>query len=159
MTKLYIFLIGLVLAATAAIAQTYPVAFWPNINVGSDAVPVVQYGVGSVPAKYATPGQISAVWTYNNLGVATSGNTYAYAHNQVNYFMQPSGTLAAVTLTTEATPSDGQRECFLSTQTTTSLTWNANTGQSINGAPSAGVANTPICIQYAAATATWYRAP
>jgi hypothetical protein len=159
MNKLLLILAALALAVTAAFAQTYPPAYWPTIGVTADAVPVIQGGVGTTPAKYATPAQISGVWQYTNLGVATTGNTYAFAHNQVNMIMQPSGTLAAVTLTTDSNPSDGQRECFLSTQTTTSLTWNAASGQTMNNAPTAGVAMTPICMQYVLANATWYRAP
>jgi hypothetical protein len=122
-----------------------------------DLIPLAVHGVGAALQAFATPGQISSAASYVNLGAATTGNTYTFAKGQMFMLMQPAGTLAAVTLVTEANPSDGQRECFVSTQTTTSLTWNASTGQTMGATITAGVANTPICILYTAATATWLR--
>lgn len=147
---------ALVLGTGIAVAQYTPPAPVVNVNP-TDLVPVIVKGVATVQSQFANPTQIAGAPGYQNLGVITTGNTYTFGHAVVNMFAQPSGTLAAVTLTTEASPSDGQRECFLSTQTTTSLTWNANTGQSINGAPTAGVANAGACMTYVASSATWYR--
>lgn len=130
----------------------------PTVHQG-DLVPVVPNGQPSAQGQYANPAQISGAPGYVNLGVATTGNSYTFAKAQTNMFMQPAATLAAVTLVTEPNPSDGQRECFLSTQTTTALTWTANTGQTMGSTITAGVANTPLCIEYQLSAATWYRAP
>ena len=92
-------------------------------------------------------------------GAVSTAFTFTFGNTQTNYIIRPAGTLATGTLTAAPNPADGQRECFLSTQTQTALTWNANTGQSISGAPTAGVANTAVCMVYEAAAATWYRSP
>lgn len=157
MKKLLAFVgvIGLI-GAGVALAQSYPPPQVSNVGT-TDLIQIVPNGNPSVGNQYATPQQIAGVPGYVNLGVATSGNTYTYTNSQIFMLMQPSGTLAAVTLTTAPNPSDGQRECFLSTQTTTSLTWNANTGQTMGPTITAGVANTAICITYVKSSATWIR--
>lgn len=141
-----------------ALAQVYPVPLLPYFAPSTDLVQVVQGGVPNAAARYVYAGQLSGALLYQNLGVITTGNTYTFASGQGYILAQPAGTLAAVTLVTEANPSDGQKECFISTQTTTSLTWSANTGQSISGAPTAGVAQTAACMIYVKSVATWYRA-
>lgn len=115
-------------------------------------------GMEVVGHQYATAAQINGVIGYQDLGAATTGNTYTFLKGQSQITMRPAGTLGAVTLTTEVSPGDGQVECFFSTQTTTSLTWTASTGQTIGSdAPSAGVANTRQCLQYELLTLTWHR--
>lgn len=118
-------------------------------------------GVSASTNVYASGPQIAGAPGYVNLGAATTGNSYTFAKAQVDMFMQPAGTLAAVTLVTEPNPSDGQRECFLSTQTTTALTITANSGQTMGtgAAPTAGVANVPLCITYQLSSASWLRSP
>jgi hypothetical protein len=157
------FLAGLAAAALlaiglspAALAQTLPKV----VNVG--ATDVFNDVVGGSPkagSVYATAAQIAGVPGYTNLGAATTGNTYTFGNSTTDIFMQPAGTLAAVTLTAAANPGDGQRECFLSTQTTTALTWNANTGQTIANAPTAGVAMVPACMTFVASLSEWLRSP
>jgi hypothetical protein len=147
---------ALALAGGYAIAQTYPVAILPTLSPSTDVTNVVPGGVPQAQAQYAHLGQISGAILYQDLGVATTGNTYTYTSGQKVIFMRPSATLGAVTLVTESNPSDGQVECFTSTQTTTSLTWTAATGQTMNPTITAGVANVPICLIYEKASATWY---
>lgn len=152
------FPVGLCLAGIAGFAVAQ-VTLPKVASIGTtDLVQILPGGVPSAGNQYVIAGKIAGVPLYVDLGAATTGNTYTFAAGQKNMIMRPAGTLAAVTLVTEAAPSDGQEECFLSTQTTTSLTWNANTGQSISGAPSAGVANTRVCMLYNKTAATWYRA-
>ena len=139
-----------------ALAQTYPPPVTPTIGT-TDLFPNVVGGAPQPGNFYSSAAQIAGVPGYVNGGVAVTAFTYTFGNSVTSYFIQPAGTLATGTLTTAANPSDGQRECFLSTQTQTALTWNANTGQTINNAPTAGVAFTPICITYSKATATWYR--
>lgn len=155
--------VGGIVVAGLLMAQTFPsntvvLPLVPNVSQG-DYVQVLPGGQAYVGNKYAPAGQVAGSPSYVNGGVATTGFSYTFANGQVNYFIQPAGTLATGTLTTEPNPGDGKRECFLSTQTQTALTWSANTGQSISNAPTAGVAMTPICITYSAASATWYRSP
>lgn len=150
---------GLAGYSIVAAAQTPPPAV-STLTPSKDLVQVLPLGQATPNNSYANPGQIAGAPLYTNGGVASTAFSVTFGAGVTNYFIQPAGTLATGTLTTQASPvTDGQRECFLSTQTQTALTWNANTGQSINGAPTAGVANTPICIQYQASNATWYRAP
>lgn len=158
--------IGLV-SFGAAVAQTQSPALSsqnlvipqvPTIGT-TDLFQDVVNGYPTAPSSYATAAQIAGVPGYVNGGAVVTAWTFTFANSQTSYFVQPAGTLATGTLTTAANPSDGQRECFLSTQTQTALTWSANTGQTINSAPTAGVANTPICITFAKASATWFRSP
>ncbi len=70
------------------------------------------------------------------------------------------GTITTSTITTEPNPTDGKRECYVLDQTTTTLTWTANTGQTVSTTIRAsGVASVPTCIFYNATTATWYQGP
>lgn len=141
----------------AAYAQySLPIVF-PNAG---DAVQVLPFQLPAAGNKYASVGSAAGTWTYVNGGAQTTGFSVTFVNGQVSYFIQPAGTLATGTLTTEPNPGDGKRECFLSTQTQTALTWTANTGQTIaSSVPASGVANSPRCIQYSSATATWYSAP
>jgi hypothetical protein len=129
-------------------------------NVGTtDLFADVVNGVPSANTRFATAAAIAGVPGYvNGLAVLTAW-TFTFGNTQTTYFIQPAGTLATGTLTTAPNPADGQRECFLSTQTQTALTWSANTGQTMVNAPTAGVAMTPICMTFSLATASWYRSP
>ncbi len=155
--KKYLFLlaaVALTFVGGAIAASTVPIVS----TVGTaDLVQIIPGGIATAQRYFAYPQQIAGAPAYQNLGAATTGNTYVFGNYTTNMIAQPAGTLAAVTLTAAANPSDGQVQCFTSTQTTTSLTWNANTGQSISGAPTAGVANTQACMIYVKSAATWYR--
>jgi len=141
----------------AAIAQ---VATPKVVSVGTaDLIPVVPNGQPSARTSYATAAAINGVQGYVDGGAVATAFTYTFTNTQTNYIIRPAGTLATGTLTAAPNPGDGQRECFLSTQTQTALTWNANTGQSISNAPTAGVANTAVCMVWEAAANTWYRSP
>lgn len=139
-------------------AQSAAVALSGRISP-DDAFPYVLHGVPSARTLYTTPGAISGTPVYSNGGAQLTAWTHTMGDTEVNFFIQPAGTLATGTLTTAANPGDGQRECFLSTQTQTAITWTANTGQSLANAPTAGVAMTPQCMTYQKSAATWYRSP
>ena len=131
--------------ATLAIAQT---TIPTVVNIGpSDLVGIVKGGNASAPTQFATSDQ----------GVLATAQSLTFGNSTQLIIARSSGTIAALTLTAAAAPGDGQVECYLNTQTTTAITWNANTGQSITGAPTAGVAATQACMIYEAAAATWYR--
>jgi hypothetical protein len=151
--------VAALLVAGAVLAQTFSVPLITTLAPSADVVQVLPSAIPTAQNKYVVSGLVAGAPLYQNLGVITTGNTYTFTHGVQRMFAQPAGTLAAVTLTTEASPNDGQIECFTSGQTTTSLTWNANTGQTINSSAgiSAGVANTAICLQYSVAAASWFR--
>ena len=162
MTKARLF--GII--ATLAVAFGIPLAFSqaplvPQVpNVGTaDLFQDVVNGTPTAQGFYATAAAINGVPGYVNGGAVLTAWTFTFGNTQTSYFIQPAGTLATGTLTTAPNPGDGQRECFLSTQTQTAITWTANTGQTLANAPTAGVAMTPQCMTYSRATATWYRSP
>lgn len=73
--------------------------------------------------------------------------------------LNPAGTLATGTITMPATPFDGMMVRVSTTQTITSLTVSANTGQSISNAVTTLAAGGRLGYIYRAANATWYIDP
>lgn len=71
--------------------------------------------------------------------------------------INPAGTLATGTVLLPATPLDGQQASIISTQTQTALTVTAATGDTVNNAPTALVALTPVKLGYRLSDKTWYR--
>lgn len=69
--------------------------------------------------------------------------------------LTPAGTLASGTITTPPAPTDGEIISIVSSQTVTSLTLTANTGQTINTGVTSLVANAAPSYQYNAATGVW----
>jgi hypothetical protein len=88
--------------------------------------------------------------------VSTTGFSYTFAAGTTNLVMNPAGTLATGTITMPAAPSDGMTITFSSSQAITALTVNANTGQSIVGAPTALLAGGSAIIIYRLSNTTWY---
>lgn len=163
MTKSVRALASVAVAALAAMgvafAQTsITIPTLQNVDPVHDLFNDVVRGQPKAGNQYVTGGQISGTNAYHNGGVASTAFTYTFAAGEKYFLIQPAGTLATGTLTTEAHPGPGQQECFFSTQTQTALTWTANTGQTMDSsAPSAGVASTLQCIIYDSAKTTWYR--
>jgi hypothetical protein len=87
----------------------------------------------------------------------TTGFSQTIANTTIFYIIEPAGTLASGTVTMPASPVDGQHVSILSTHTITSLTINANTGQSIKNVPTTMTANTSVSWIYKTSTTTWYR--
>ena len=88
--------------------------------------------------------------------VSTTGFSYTFAAGTTVLVMNPAGTLATGTITMPAAPADGMTISFSSTQTITALTVNANTGQSIVGAPTVLPANQAGGYVYRLSNTTWY---
>ena len=158
------FLLGgisaLVLAfAGFAIGQTVNVPKVTSVSP-TDLFQDVVNGAPQAGNIYATAAQIAGVEGYKNLTSAVNGTGdpgYTFTSGVVNAFAHGSGTIGTVTLTTEASPGDGQRECWWADQTTTTLSWTANTGQTIDSNKhGAGVQYISNCITYSAATKAWY---
>lgn len=87
---------------------------------------------------------------------STTGFSYTFAAGTNVLVMNPAGTLATGTVTMPAAPADGMTITFSSTQTITALTVNANTGQTLVGAPSSLGANSSASFVYRLANTTWY---
>lgn len=86
----------------------------------------------------------------------TTGFSYTFAAGVNVLVMNPAGTLATGTITMPASPADGMTITFSSTKTITALTVNANTGQSIVGAPTVLPANQAGAYVYRLSNTTWY---
>lgn len=143
------------LFALAAFAQSVPLP--SALPLGPlDQVQIIKNGQPSAQSQYAPVGAVSGVQAYQNLGVIVTAQTFAVSAGVTNVFAQPAGTLAAVTLTAPANPSDGQYICFTSTQTTTALTLAPNSGQTVVNGTVAGVANAATCWTFVRPSNTWY---
>lgn len=145
------------LGGAAVIAQVIPVPQVATVGT-TDLIQIIPNGQPTAQSVYTTPASIAGVpgYVYN---VPVTAFSLTYAKGQTNMALNPAGTLATGTLTTEANPSDGQRECVLSTQTQTALTVTANTGQTIVNGPTALVANVPVCWTFVKSLAAWERSP
>jgi hypothetical protein len=158
-------LLAVGLISAYALAQTPPgntTISVPKVQtVGpTDLFQDVVAGIPQVGNQYATAGQIAGVPQYVYT-VPLTGFSLTFGNSQLYYILNPAGTLATGTITMAPNPADGQRECIVSEQTQTAITFTANTGQTISTAPTiptALVAGTPVCYTWVAAQATWYKA-
>lgn len=90
-----------------------------------------------------------------------TGFSITIANGIQTLLLDPAGTLATGTITMPSAPADGQVVEVTSSQTITSLTVSANTGQSIKNAPTALTVSTTGSMgykfKYRGANTTWYR--
>lgn len=86
-----------------------------------------------------------------------TGFTYTVPGNVTALILTPAGTIATGAITLPANPYDNYPFRCISSQTVTTLTVNANTAQSIVGAPTTVGAAAPFEVFYNLATASWYR--
>lgn len=119
-------------------------------------VMVIARGAGTYNCILMAP-QPAAIYQY---AAPSSGNSITINDGTQMLVLDPAATLATLTVTMPAHPSDGQRVGLSSTQAVTTLTLNANAGQSFAanaglGTLTAGSAGASWL--YRAATATWYR--
>jgi hypothetical protein len=157
--------IGL-LAAVGAFAIAGVVALAQVINPPitpvnqNDVVQVVKAGQGTAQSVYAYAGTIGGTVQYQ-YSVPVTAFTITAANGTTFVLINPAGTLGTGTLTTPASPGDGQSLCMMSSQTQTALTVTANTGQTMASYGGATVtaltANTPVCWFYIANQANWVR--
>jgi hypothetical protein len=144
------------LVAGYVVAQVIVVPQVTTLNPNNDVVQVIPNGAPAANEVYATPALLTNVYGYNK-SVPLTGATFTFGKNVTYASINPAGTIAAYTITLAANPSDGARNCLFSTQIVTSLTVNANTGQSINSAASAMTANGTVCYIFSLSNATWDR--
>jgi hypothetical protein len=138
-----------------ALAQTITAPGIIHVNPADLFLDVVN-GQPTAQGVYARADQISSQWAYKDLGTITTDPAYTVTDGVVQVFGHSSGTVTAVTITTPATPGDGRRVCYYNDHTTTTLTFTAATGQTIDAnVVAAGVANIPACIIFNATTLAW----
>lgn len=140
--------------ASAAAAQSAPTQVL-QIHP-TDLIQVLPYGIPQPVWVFASPAQLTSQYGYVK-NVPLTGFSLIFGNAQSYLGLNPGGTLAAGTVTLAPAPSDGARECIFSTQTITSLTVSANSGQSINNAVTTLSANTGACYLYSASNLTWDR--
>jgi hypothetical protein len=139
-----------------ALAQAVPVPQVAAVNATADLIQVIPGGVPAAASKYGTVAQVTAISGYKDLGTITTDPAYTATTGVWNVFGHATGTITAVTLTAPASPGDGQRLCYWADQTTTTLTFTANTGQTIDASVlAAGVAKVSQCITYSSTTKAW----
>jgi hypothetical protein len=139
----------------ALIAQTITAPGVIHVNPADLFLDVVN-GQPTAQGVYARADQISSQWAYKDLGTITTDPAYTVTGAIVNIFGHSTGTVTAVTITTPVNPGDGRRICYYNDHTTTTLTFTASTGQSIDSnVVAAGVANIPACIVYNATSTVW----
>ena len=86
---------------------------------------------------------------------ATNALTLATLTNVNTYFTGTAGASFAITLPASNSSLDGVKYVVMSPATRSTTTW-ASAGASVVGAPATLTANTPVCLQYSHANATWY---
>ena len=86
----------------------------------------------------------------------TTGFSYTFAAGTQVLVMNPAGTLATGTITMPAAPADGMVISASSTKAITALTVNANTGQTINNAPTTLIAGGSLSFVYRASSTSWF---
>jgi len=136
--------------------QPIPVPYLGN-TTQTDAIPDVPGGRPNAQQYFVTPGQIAGApsYVYN---VPVTAFALTFANNQDWFILNPAGTLATGAVTFAPNPSDAQRECVVSSQIVTAMTFTANTGQTVVGAPTALAVGTAVCFTYVQSLATWFKA-
>jgi type IV secretory pathway TrbL component len=164
MRKIAVYLASAVLFVVGgfaiALAQTVIIPTVTNVAV-ADLLQVIVGGAPSAGNTYGTAGKVTHTESYVNGGTITTDPAYTFASGVTNWLGHKASGLTTGTFTTEAAPKDGNRECVWLDQTTTTLTWTANTGQTVDStiAHAAGIANVPNCITFQASNSTWYASP
>ena len=170
MKKLAIALLALLGSAGVSYAQTptgLPVGTAvPKVATinASDLFEDVINGQPQAQSYYVTAGQIAGIKAYNYV-VPLTAFTLTVPNGVEIEYINPAGTLATGAFTMMASPGDGQRTCFESSQTQTAVTVSANT--TVNpaqvlasyglGAVTAMTANTQYCYFYIASQSAWVR--
>lgn len=143
------------LFALAAVAQTISIPQQSSVG-SSDLIQVIPNGNPRVGNVYVKPAQLTSQSGYYKSAPAT-GFTFTFGNSQSFAAFAPSTTLSTGTVTLAPSPSDGARECIFTTNTITTLTVSANTGQSINNAVTTLSANTNACYLFSLSNLTWDR--
>lgn len=87
----------------------------------------------------------------------TTGTSITIGDAISNLILKHTATIATLTVILPAAPVNGQIVTVSTRSTVTTLTLNANTGQTRYGAPTTITATTPVSFIYETATLSWYR--
>lgn len=87
----------------------------------------------------------------------TTGTTVTINDNAAALILKHTATIATLTIVLPANPVNGQIVRIGTRSTVTTLTLNANTGQTRYGNPTTITATTPVAFIYETATLSWYR--
>lgn len=122
----------------------------------TDLIQVYRYNTAEI--TYAAPFQLTNVYGYYKAGAVATSFNYQFGANVTYAQFAPSGALAQGYVYLAASPSDGARNCFVSTQTVTAVTlYKGATAQTLNNAITAMTANINYCYMYSLSNATWDR--
>lgn len=130
--------------------------YWNTGSATSDdngVTTIVPNGSGSGAWTRLTS-SVSVPYAYQ---VPTSGFSITIPNGVSALILSPAATLAAGIIKMPAVPLDGQIIKLSSTQTITTLTLQANTGQLIKSTITTLTANTPVGFIYNLALSTWFR--
>lgn len=120
---------------------------------GSEQTAWVQTQNGSGVTVSPTVAQVLAAGY--SLQAPAAGFSITVPTHCTGLFLNPGATLASGTVTMEATPEDGQRLTITSTQTVTTFTLAAATGQTVLGGVTTLTALTPVRYRYIGQIKTW----
>ena len=87
----------------------------------------------------------------------TTGTSITISDAIAALILKHTATIATLTIVLPASPVNGQRVSISTRSTVTTLTLNANTGQTRYGNPTTIAATTPVAFIYESATLSWYR--
>jgi len=127
-------------------------------SIASRSHQVLQALQGGTTGEYyhLTSADYNRYKTIENV-TPTAGTTITVSDTTRYYVMTPAGTLATLTVKMPANPVDGQEVWISSTQVVTTLTHQANTGQTLNGALTTIAVNGFGAWVYKLSNTTWYR--
>ena len=120
---------------------------------GAGAVAEVTLGAGLAFSGGAVVGKASVY----SAQTPTTGFSITIPAATGQLILTPAGTLATGTITMPAAPADGDVVGVASTQIVTTLTVQANSGQTLNGTITTIAANGFARWMYRSSTTTWYR--
>jgi|GWRWMinimDraft_9_1066018.scaffolds.fasta_scaffold31471_2 hypothetical protein len=87
----------------------------------------------------------------------TTGTSITVSDSIRSLILKHTATIATLTIVLPASPVNGQIVSISTRSTVTTLTLNANTGQTRYGQPTTIAATTPVSFIYETATTSWYR--
>jgi hypothetical protein len=159
-------LLGVLIAAGLAYAQSYPPPIVPVVHSTTDLMPISPNGAPSAQGWQVAPAQISNAPQYVKV-IVTNGNGAIASNGYSDYFAQAQSYLIIVLTATmpysyataALAPSDGARECVVgSGGAITNLYFQPSAGQTVTGGSAISVSsNTSVCFTYSLSNLTWDR--
>ncbi len=155
-TTIFAGLVGVLSLGAVAIAQTISVPTVSSVGT-ADLLQIIPAGNPRMGNVYVTPALLNSVTGYYKSAPST-GFTFTFGNTQTIAMFRDSTTLSTGSITMPPGPSDGTVACAYSKNIITTLTWAANTGQTLNDAVTTLGAAGHACYVYSLSNATWDRA-